>query len=84
MNLGKNSSWTFAGDTLGYVDVQTGELVKVQTFVSTVVCTDYTFAIFVPSQKTEEFLYAPLVLWKHSVNHSSVQSEGCGGQGGQV
>lgn len=39
-------------------DVETGELVKVQTFVSTMACTDYTFALCVPSQKTEDFLHA--------------------------
>lgn len=55
---GKELYVDFAGDTLGYVDVKTGELIKVQTFVSTMACTDYTFAICVPSQKTEDFLYA--------------------------
>ena len=48
----------FAGDALCYVDIQTGELVKVQTFVSTMACTDYTFALCVASQKTEDFIYA--------------------------
>ena len=55
---GKELFVDFAGDTLGYVDVQTEELIKVQTFISTMACSDYTFAICVPSQKTEDFLYA--------------------------
>ena len=55
---GKELFVDFAGDTLSYVDVQTGEQIKVQTFVSTMACSDYTFAICVPSQKTEDFLYA--------------------------
>lgn len=55
---GKELFVDFAGDTLGYVDVETGEPVKVQTFVSTMACTDYTFALCVPSQKTEDFLHA--------------------------
>ena len=48
----------FAGDTLSYIDADTGEIIKVQTFVSTLACTDYAFAMCVPSQKIEDFLYA--------------------------
>ena len=48
----------FAGDTLSYIDIETGEIIKVQTFVSTLACTDYAFVLCVPSQKTEDFLYA--------------------------
>lgn len=48
----------FAGDTLGYVDPETGECIQTQTFVATLACTDYAFAMCVPSQKTEDFLYA--------------------------
>lgn len=55
---GKELFVDFAGDTLSYVDTQTGEIVRVQTFVSTMACTDYTFALCVSSQKTEDFLYA--------------------------
>ena len=55
---GKELFVDFAGDTLCYVDMETGDLVKVQTFISTMACTDYTFALCVPSQKTEDFLYA--------------------------
>ena len=55
---GKELFVDFAGDTLGYVNVETGELIKVQTFVSTMACTDYAFALCVPSQKTEDFIPA--------------------------
>jgi transposase len=48
----------FAGDTLGYVNAETGEYIPMQVFIATLACTDYAFAICVPSQKTEDFLYA--------------------------
>ena len=55
---GKELFVDFAGDTLGYINVETGEFIKVQTFVCTMACTDYAFALCVPSQKTEDFLCA--------------------------
>lgn len=48
----------FAGDTLEYVDSDTGEVIKVQVFVATLPYTDYGFALCVPSQRVEDFLYA--------------------------
>jgi transposase len=48
----------FSGDRLEYIDMETGEIVKVQTFVAAFPATDYCFAICVPSQKTEDFVYA--------------------------
>lgn len=48
----------YAGDTLSYVDIQTGEEIKVQTFVATLPASDYGFMLCVPSQKTEDFVYA--------------------------
>jgi transposase len=48
----------FAGDTMEYVDRDTGEVVKVQTFVACLPYTDYGFAMCVPSQKSEDFIYA--------------------------
>lgn len=48
----------FAGDTLGYVDTQTGEMIEVQVFVACLPFTDYAFALCVPSQRVEDFLYA--------------------------
>lgn len=48
----------FAGDTLEYVDLDTGEIIKVQVFVACLPYTDYGFALCVPSQRVEDFLYA--------------------------
>ena len=48
----------FAGDTLQYVNTETGEIVKVQVFVACLPCTDYAFALCIPSQRVEDFLYA--------------------------
>lgn len=48
----------FAGDTMEYIDRDTGEVIKVQTFVGCLPYTDYAFAICVPSQKSEDFIYA--------------------------
>jgi transposase len=48
----------FAGDTLEYVNTQTGEIVKVQVFVACLPYTDYAFALCIPSQRVEDFLYA--------------------------
>jgi len=48
----------FAGDTLSYVDRQTGEEIKVQVFIACLPYSDYTFAMAVPSQSTDDFLYA--------------------------
>jgi transposase len=48
----------FAGDPMQYTDMDTGEIIKVQTFVGCLPYTDYAFAICVPSQKSEDFIYA--------------------------
>ena len=48
----------FAGDTMDYVDRKTGEVRKAQVFVATLPYSDYTFAMAVASQSTEDFLYA--------------------------
>lgn len=48
----------FAGDPMRYIDRDTGEIIKVQTFVASLPYTDYGFAICVPSQKSEDFIYA--------------------------
>ncbi|MDR0429425.1 MAG: IS21 family transposase [Tannerellaceae bacterium] len=55
---GKELHVDFAGDTLSYVDRETGEVIKVQVFIACFPYSDYTFAMAVPSQQTEEFLYA--------------------------
>ena len=48
----------FSGDTMNYVNRDTGEVVKVQTFVACLPASDYGFMICVPSQSTEDFVYA--------------------------
>ena len=48
----------FAGDTLEYVNSETGEITKVQVFVACLPYTDYAFALCIPSQRVEDFLYA--------------------------
>lgn len=57
-NPGEKPMVDFAGDKLGYVDPETGELIKVETFVACMPYSDYTYAICVPSQKTEDFIFA--------------------------
>lgn len=48
----------FTGDTMGYIDMETGETVQCQAFVATLPASDYGFLLFVPSQRTEDFVYA--------------------------
>jgi transposase len=48
----------FAGDKLSYVDPETGEVIKVEVFVACMPYSDYTYVVCVPSQKTEDFIYA--------------------------
>jgi len=56
----------FAGDTLSYVDIETGEVVRVQTFVACFPATDYAYVLAVPSQRQEDFVYA-FIQFLHSV-----------------
>ena len=48
----------FAGDTIDYVDVETGDIRKAQVFVANLPYSDYTFVMAVGSQTTDDFLYA--------------------------
>jgi transposase len=48
----------FTGDKIAYCDTATGELIYCEVFVATLAASDYCFAIVVPSQKSEDFLYA--------------------------
>lgn len=48
----------FAGDTMEYVDPQTGEITRVQVFVASLPASDYHFAVAVRSQQVEDFLDA--------------------------
>lgn len=55
----------FTGDTMGYIDMETGEAVKCQAFVATLPASDYGYLLFVPSQRTEDFVYAITQCLKH-------------------
>ncbi len=55
----------FAGKKLSYVDPETGEVVEVEVFVGCMPYSDYTYVICVPSQKTEDFLYAIRMCLEH-------------------
>ena len=55
----------FAGDKLRYVDTDTGEIVKVEVFVACLPYSDYTYVICVPSQKTEDFIFAIRMCLEH-------------------
>jgi len=48
----------FAGDTMPYIDRETGEVKQAQVFVATLPYSNYTFLLAVPSQKSEDFLHA--------------------------
>jgi transposase len=48
----------FAGDTMEYIDLDTGEVIRVQMFVACLPATDYGYALGVPSQRSEDFVYA--------------------------
>lgn len=48
----------FAGDTMEYVDRQTGEMIKVWIFVACLPCSDYAFTWATAHQTTDEFLHA--------------------------
>ena len=48
----------FAGDKLSYIDTDTGEIVKVEMFLGCMPFSDPIYVICVPSQRTEDFLFA--------------------------
>ena len=55
----------FAGDTLEYIDIETGEIVKVQVFIACLPYSDYSFCMAVKTQSTDDFLYALSCCLKH-------------------
>lgn len=48
----------FAGKKLSYINKETGEVIECQVFVACLPYSDYSFAMAVKSQSTEDFLYA--------------------------
>jgi transposase len=57
-NAGEKLYIDFAGDKLSYCDITTGELISCEVFVATLPASDYCFAMAVPSQRTDDFLFA--------------------------
>ena len=55
----------FAGDKLQYVDPETGEVVRAEVFVGCMPYSDYIFVWCVPSQRTEDFLFALRMCLEH-------------------
>lgn len=64
-NSGEKLMVDFAGDKLSYVDPDTGEIIKVEVFVACMPYSDYTYATCVPSQKTEDFIFAIRMCLEH-------------------
>ena len=48
----------FTGDTMEYIDIETGEVFKAQVFVATFPYSDYTFAMATATKTTDDFLFA--------------------------
>ena len=55
----------FSGDTMCYIDRETGEIIEVQVFIACLPYSDYTFMMAVRSQTTEDFLYALSCALRH-------------------
>ena len=55
----------FAGDKMSYVELESGEVVKVEVFVATFPFSDYGFALAVPSQNADDFAFALISLFRH-------------------
>src|SRR5690554_4708134 len=78
----------FAGDTFPYVDRETGEVKQAQVFAACLPYSNYTFAMAVPSQRSDDFLYALTCCLHHlggsppNIGHR--QPERIGDQGGPV
>lgn len=47
----------FAGKKTSYVDRETGAIIECEVFVACMPYSDYSFAMAVPSQKSEDFIY---------------------------
>lgn len=62
---GEKAYLDFAGDRLEYIDMDTGEVIRPQTFVASLPCTDYGFAYAVPSQRSEDFIHAIICFLRH-------------------
>ena len=57
-NPGEKLFVDFAGDTFPYIDRETGEIIQAQVFAACLPCSNYAFIMAVPTQRTDDFLYA--------------------------
>ncbi len=48
----------FAGKKLSYIETSTGEIIECQVFVACLPYSDYSFCMAIPSQRTDDFIYA--------------------------
>lgn len=48
----------FAGKKLSYIHKETGEIIECQVFVACLPYSDYSFAMAIPTQNIEDFIYA--------------------------
>lgn len=55
----------FAGDKMPYIDPDTGEIKIAEVFVACMPYSDYIFVYCVPSQRTEDFLFALRLCLEH-------------------
>jgi len=55
----------FAGDGFSYINRDTGEVIKVQVFVAAMPYSNYAYALAVPTQNTDDFVYALQCCLKH-------------------
>lgn len=55
---GKEIFVDFTGSKPSYVDRETGEVVECEVFVASLPASDYSFALAVPSQTIDDFVYA--------------------------
>ena len=62
---GEKAFLDYTGDTLGYIDLETGEIVKVQSYVASLPASDYGYMLCVPSQRTEDYVYATICFFRH-------------------
>ena len=62
---GEKAFLDYAGGKMQYVDIDTGEIHDAEIFVACLPATDYGFAMAVPSQKVEDFLYATERFFEH-------------------
>lgn len=64
-NPGEKLLVDFAGDTVPYIDRNTGEVMQAQVFIACLPYSDYTFIQAVTSQRTDDFIHALICCLNH-------------------